>query len=83
MPLPRTSRAIWRLTVALAALLASATSVHAQRILGPTEDAVTLPRRTFRATIGGESSVQRDRWRDGRLEGLGAPLTGDSLNAAR
>ncbi|MFM8909271.1 MAG: hypothetical protein ACKOH8_01615, partial [Gemmatimonadota bacterium] len=83
MPLPRTSRAIWRLTVALAALLASATSVHAQRILGPTEDAVTLPRRTFRATIGGESSVQRDRWRDGTLEGLGAPLTGDSLNAAR
>ncbi|MFM9012938.1 MAG: hypothetical protein ACKORK_04955 [Gemmatimonadota bacterium] len=83
MPLPRTSRAVRRLTVTLAALLVSATSVHAQRILGPTEDAVTLPRRTFRATIGGESSVQRDRWRDGWLEGLGAPLTGDSLNAAR
>ena len=83
MPLPRTSRAIRRLTVTLAALLASAPSVHAQRILGPTEDAVTLPRRTFRATVGGESSVQRDRWRDGTLEGLGAPLTGDSLNAVR
>jgi len=83
VPLPRTSRASWRLTVTLAALLSSASAVHAQRILGPTEDAVTLPRRTFRATIGGASSVQRDRWRDGTLEGLGAPLTGDSLDAAR
>jgi hypothetical protein len=83
VPLPRTSCATRRLTVALAALLASATSGHAQRVLGPTEDAVTLPRRTFRATIGGESSVQRDRWRDGTLEGLGAPLTGDSLDTTR
>lgn len=83
MPLARTSRPLRRLTIALAALLSGASSAHAQRILGPTEDAVTLPRRTFRATIGGESSVQRDRWRDGTLEGLGAPLTGDSLDAAR
>jgi hypothetical protein len=83
VPLSRTSRAVRRLTVTLTALLCSASGAHAQRILGPTEDAVTLPRRTVRATIGGESSVQRDRWRDGTLEGLGAPLTGDSLDAVR
>ena len=64
-------------------LLSGVSTAHAQRILGPADDAVTLPRRTFRTTIGGESSVQRDRWRDGTLEGLGAPLTGDSLDATR
>lgn len=83
MPFARTSPALRRAALTLGTLLLGATSAHAQRILGPTEDAVTLPRRTFRATIGGESSVQRDRWRDGTLEGLGTPLTGDSLNAAR
>ncbi|MEY4609579.1 MAG: hypothetical protein RL625_1796 [Gemmatimonadota bacterium] len=83
MPFPRTSRSIRRTALLCTSLLLGASAAHAQRVLGPTDDAVTLPRRTFRATIGGESSVQRDRWRDGTLEGLGAPLTGDSLDAAR
>lgn len=53
----------------------------AQRILGATDDAVTLPRGGFRFSLSGESTVQRDRWRDGRLEGLGGNITSDAFGA--
>ncbi len=53
----------------------------AQRILGATDDAVTLPRGGFRFALAGESTLQRDRWRDGRLEGLGGNLTSDAFGA--
>jgi len=51
----------------------------AQRILGGGSDAVTLPRGAFRVGLGGESTVQRDRWRDGTLEGLGGNITTDAF----
>lgn len=40
---------------------------------------MTLPRGGFRVGIGGESTVQRDRWRDGVLEGLGGNVTTDAF----
>jgi len=66
-------------------LLAVATAgpLRAQRILGPGPDAVPLPRGTLRVELGGELTLQRDRWNDGVLEGLGAPLTGAPLDATR
>lgn len=51
----------------------------AQRILGGGSDAVTLPRGGFRVGIGGESRMQRDRWRDGTLEGLGGSVTASAF----
>lgn len=55
----------------------------AQRILTPGPDAVPLARGTFRFESGGELTLQRDRWNEGRLEGLGASLSGDPLDATR
>lgn len=55
--------------------------LSAQRVLGATEDAVTLPRGGFRFSLSGESTLQRDRWRDGRLEGLGGNITTDAFGA--
>lgn len=65
----------------LAALVAGflPTRLPAQRILGGGSDGVTLPRGAFRVGIGGESTVQRDRWRDGTLEGLAGPVTADAF----
>lgn len=63
--------------IALVALLPS--QLLAQRILGGGGDGVTLPRGAFRVGIGGESTMQRDRWRDGTLEGLAGPMTSDAL----
>lgn len=54
-------------------------ALPAQRILGGGSDAVTLPRGAFRVGLGGESTVQRDRWRDGALEGLGGNITTDAF----
>ena len=54
-------------------------AAEAQRILGGGSDAVTLPRGAVRVGIGGESTVQRDRWRDGTLEGLGGSITTDAF----
>jgi hypothetical protein len=49
----------------------------AQRIRSAEDDAITLTRGTLRVGISGELTLQRDRWQDGRLEGLGGNLTGD------
>jgi hypothetical protein len=75
----RTARLILALTASAAVLLP--TSVHAQRVLGGGSDAVTIPRGAFRVGIGGESTTQRDRWRDGVLEGLAGPITTDAFGA--
>ena len=64
-------------------LLGSTRPSLAQRILGPGPDAVPLPRGGLRVEVGGELTLQRDRWNDGRLEGLGAALTGAPLDATR
>lgn len=66
---------------AVLALLLSPAALRAQRVLGPGDDAVTLPRGGVRVALGGESTLQRDRWRDGRLEGLGGSLAGDAFGA--
>lgn len=60
-------------------LLLSAGPLRAQRVLGAGEDAVTLPRGAIRVGIGGVSTVQRDGWRDGSLQGLAGSFTGRSL----
>jgi hypothetical protein len=44
----------------------------AQRVLGPGDDAYTLPRGTVRTTLSGDHGIHRDRWNDGVLESLGA-----------
>ena len=75
-----------RLTIAttllalVAMLLAAAPrTIAAQRVLGGGDDAVTLPRGGFRFSLGGEHTAQRDRWRDGRLEGLGGAITSSAF----
>ncbi len=55
--------------------------VLAQRVLGGGSDGVTLPRGGFRVGINGTSTMQRDRWRDGTLEGLAGPMTTDALGS--
>jgi len=72
-----------RTLLALAAIsLATAPRpVAAQRVIGAGDDAVTLPRGGFRFALGGEHTAQRDRWRDGRLEGLGGPMTSGAFGA--
>ncbi len=67
--------------VALAALLLLTVpcKLAAQRVIGGGDDAVTLPRGGFRISLGGEHTAQRDRWRDGRLEGLGGSITSDAF----
>lgn len=66
-----------------AVLVLMAAPLHAQRILGAGEDAVTLPRGAFRIGIAGESRMQRDGWRDGTLGGLAGTFTGPQLGAAQ
>jgi hypothetical protein len=53
-------------------LTAAPHALHAQRVLGPGPDAVTIPRGTLRIAIGGELSFLQSRWTDGVLEPLGA-----------
>ncbi len=61
-------------------LLASAPcTLGAQRVIGGGDDAVTLPRGGFRISLGGEHTAQRDRWRDGRLEGLGGSMASSAF----
>jgi len=75
-----------RLAVLCAALLGGSivpTTAASQRILTPGPDAVTLPRGAFRVETGGELTLQRDRWNEGRLEGIGGALTGSPLDATR
>lgn len=66
---------------AAAALLAAASALPAQRVLGPDADAVTIPRGMLRIGIGGEHTLWRDRWHDGRVEALGAGFSLDPLGA--
>lgn len=54
------------------ALAAAPHALHAQRVLGPGADAVTIPRGTLRIGIGGELSFLQGRYNDGVLEPLGA-----------
>ena len=54
-------------------------ALGAQRVIGGGDDAVTLPRGGFRVSLGGEHTAQRDRWRDGRLEGLGGSMTSSAF----
>lgn len=67
--------------VAVAAILVIATpfALAAQRVIGGGEDAITLPRGGFRFSLGGEHTAQRDRWRDGTLEGLGGSISSDAF----
>ena len=60
-------------------LTAAPRTLAAQRVIGGGDDAVTLPRGGFRFSLGGEHTVQRDRWRDGRLEGLGGSISSDAF----
>ena len=74
------------LALLVAALLGGSvvpTTAASQRILTTGPDAVTLPRGTFRVETGGELTIQRDRWNEGRLEGIGGALTGTPLDATR
>ncbi|MEY2733489.1 MAG: hypothetical protein RL340_548 [Gemmatimonadota bacterium] len=84
MPPSRSRLRSPRLIAVVAALIGGVPTVApAQRILTPGPDAVTLPRGAFRVETGGELTLQRDRWNDGRLEGLGGGLTGTPLDASR
>lgn len=80
-PTRRPSQPAHRLLGALLFALAAAAphALHAQRVIGGAEDAVTLPRGGFRFSLGGEHTQQRDRWRDGRLEGLGGSIASDAF----
>ncbi len=76
----------WRLLLPPAALIAAllaAAPLPAQRILGPGPDAVTIPRGTLRIALGADHTIQRDRWSDGTLQGLGAAFSGDAFGAER
>ncbi len=68
-----------RPSILAGALLLLPATLDAQRVLGGGDDAVTLPRGAFRVELGGLSTLQRDRWIDGRLEGLGGHLTADAF----
>ena len=74
VPLPRRRASAAALLAAVSLLLPSPAA--AQRVLGGGSDGVTLPRGGFRVSLSAESNVQRDRWNDGRLEGLGGAMTG-------
>jgi hypothetical protein len=65
------------------ALAAAPVALHAQRVLGPGEDAVTIPRGMLRIGVGGELSFLRDRWTDGVLEPLGAGFSVPALGPAQ
>lgn len=60
-------------------LLLAAGPLRAQRILTAGEDAVTLPRGAIRVGIGAVSTVQRDGWRNGTLQGLAGSFTSSAL----
>ena len=65
--------------LAALALAAAPCALAAQRVIGAGDDAVTLPRGGFRLSLGGEHTVQRDRWRDGHLEGLSGSISTDAF----
>lgn len=67
---------ILRVLPLLCALALPLAPLGAQRVLGPTEDAVTIPRGVLRIAVGGELTVFRDRWNYGTLEKLGAGFSG-------
>lgn len=71
------------LALAAHALAGTASPLAAQRVLGPGDDAVTIPRGMLRIGIGGELTIHRDRWRDGTLERLGAGFTFDALGPSQ
>ncbi len=54
-------------------------ALGAQRVLGGAPDAVTLPRGALRVGIGGEHTMMSDRYRDGRVEGLGRGFSFDAF----
>ena len=82
LPCPR-PRSLALLVAALLGGSVVPTTAASQRILTTGPDAVTLPRGTFRVETGGELTIQRDRWNEGRLEGIGGALTGTPLDATR
>lgn len=67
-----------------AVLLASplGAPLGAQRILGPSDDGVPLPRGMVRWTIAGTLSLARDQWHDGTLEGLGGRFEANHITDA-
>jgi len=76
----RILRACWLPVVAGLALgVPLGAPLEAQRIIGPGADAVTIPRGVFRFGLAAEHTVQRDRWADGALEGLGSAFSGAAL----
>ncbi len=68
--------------VAALALSLPLAPARAQRVIGGGDDAVTIPRGVLRIGIGGELTLQRDRWNYGVLEPLGASFSGP-LGASR
>jgi hypothetical protein len=57
--------------------------IHAQRVPVAADSAATLSRGAFRIGLGGTHSTARDRYVDGKLEGLGGPLTTSALGPSR
>lgn len=79
------TRALYSLLAVCSLLALPGARLDAQRVLGSdmAGDAVTIPRGTLRVSIGGEHTIQRDRWRDGTLEPLGAGFSFTSLGPAQ
>jgi hypothetical protein len=95
-PVPQHVRRSLRVCAVLAALATLAPSVAAQaapptrdstgtvhRLAAAADSAATLPRGTFRIGFAGSHSAARDRYVDGKLEGLGGPLTSAALGPSR
>jgi hypothetical protein len=69
---------------ALSLVASSSRVLSAQRVLGVGEDATVLPRGAFRIAAQGAWSTYNELYGPGgKLEGLGAPFTSDSLGAAQ
>lgn len=65
----------------LAVLGAGSSPLYGQRILGPGDDATTLPRRVLRISLGGDHTLMNQRWNQGEKEPLGTPFSLPALGA--
>lgn len=72
-----------RILGGVALLAGGARDLHAQRILGPGDDAFVLPRGTVRWTVGGRWGAVEERFgSDGESRPLGLALSTDTVDAA-